>query len=290
MLRQESRVMATNAPPPPNQAVYSYMPLRHVEAFKRAAGYFKVWILVRRGNRESLRWIGKDGYIPKLLDCKAKTADRDFTGKECAGLVVSPILMPEAFTPEKLHKALEEWPKFEPKLYIFDPKDPKKNLAEDSAGKHYTLQLDKGHKHYGCVMYKPVFRARAEYIHADYDIYAIVSADNPQSNRLVQEKGFGGADHSRGPQLQAVQYFVKAAGELKGAGSPHVPMIRHGEQETFKTDYGDPLDVFWPDGKTISELEKGEPIKRFYETTLRGRQQADGKTVLQQVYGKWKET
>jgi hypothetical protein len=175
-------------------------------------------------------------------------------------------------------------------LYYFDPKNLEKNIAEDTAGKHYTLQLDKGHKHYGCAMYKPVFRAQAEYIHADYDLYAIVPADNPQSNVLVQEKGFGGEDHSRGPKLYDVQYFAKAAGELKGAGSPRVPMIRHGEQETFKTDYGDPLDVFWPDGKTISELGRGEPIKRFYETTLGGRQQVDEKTVLREVYGKWWET
>jgi len=266
------------------------MPPEHVEAFKRAAGHFHVWILVRRGNPEALRWIGKEGYIPKPLDCKAKTANRVFERWECAGLVASPKLIPEAFTPDKLHEALTEWPKFEPLLYAFDASNPERNLAEDKAGKHYTLQLDKSHKHYGCVIYKPVYRAQAEYIHADYDIYAIVLQEDPGRNVLVQEKFSGGVDHSRGPNLHNVQYFVKAAGELKGAQSPRVPMIRHGEQETYKTDYNSPLDVFWPDGKLISELDKGAPIRHFYETTLKGRKQVGKDSVLKDAFGKWKQT
>jgi hypothetical protein len=53
-------------------AVFDYMPTQHIEAFKKAAGHFHVWILVRRGNPESKKWIGLPGYIPKLLDCKAQ--------------------------------------------------------------------------------------------------------------------------------------------------------------------------------------------------------------------------
>ena len=59
----------------PNMAVFDYMPQRHVAAFKRAAGHFVVWILVRRGNPASKKFIGQPGYIPKMLDCKAKTAE-----------------------------------------------------------------------------------------------------------------------------------------------------------------------------------------------------------------------
>lgn len=282
--------MAQTPPLRPNEAVYSYMPAKHVEAFKRASGYFKVWILIRRGNKESLKWIGQTGYIPKLLDCKAKTADRNFEKRQCAGLVASPKLLPEAFTPARLGEAAKEWDGFEQLLYIFDTKNLQKNLAADRDGKHYTLQLDQAHKHYGCVMYKPVYRAQAEYIHADYDLYAIVSSADPQTNMLVKETGFGGAPHSRSPNLYPVQYFVKAAGELKGAESPRVAMIRHGEQDTFKTSYDDSLDVFWPDGKTVSALEKGAAIQEFYKTTLQGRRQADKSAVLEHVYGRWWKT
>ncbi len=271
--------------------VYSYMLPKHVEAFKRAAAFFKVWILVRRGNKESRQWVGKSGYIPKPLDCKAKTADRDFKHWQTAGLVVSPKLVPLAFSDEKRISAEKEWPGFAQHLYIFDRNHPQANLAADRERKHYTLQLDEADPHYGCVMYKPVFREAAEYLHADYDIYAIVDANDPRTNIFAQEKGPDGTvQSSRGPNLQNVQYFVKAAGELKGADVPRVPMIRHGEQETFKTDYGDPLDVFWPDGKTVSALESEQKIREFYQTTFQGRLQMSPGTVLQQVYGNWVRT
>jgi hypothetical protein len=276
----------SNSPLP----VYSYMLPKHVEAFKRAAAFFKVWILVRRGNHESLQWIGKLDYIPKPLDCKAKTADSDFGRWKTAGLVASPKLVPLAFSREKLIEAEEEWPGFALHLYSFDRNHPQANLAADREGKHYTLQLDQSSEHYGCVMYKPVFRAKAEYLHADYDIYAIVNANDPRTNILVQETGVSGTPHSRSPNLQPVQYFVKAAGQVKGAQVPRVAMIQHGEQETFKTDYDDPLDVFWPDGKTVSALGCGEPIREFYRTTFQGRLQMNRGTVLQQVYGNWVRT
>jgi hypothetical protein len=276
----------TNQLPP----VYSYMLDRHVEAFKRAAGFFKTWILVRRGNKESRDWIGEEGYIPKPLDCKAKTADLNFLTWKTAGLVASPKLVPLAFSREKLNAAEKEWPDFERLLYTFDRTNPQANLQADRQGRHYTLDLNKASEHYGCVMYKPVYRAAAEYLHADYDIYAIVDAADPRTNTLVQEKGTGNMPHSRSPNLQPVQYFVKAASQAKGAQVTQPAMIQHGEQETFKTDYCDPLDVFWPDGKTITWLDKGEAIREFYRTTLGGRMQVSKESVLQKVYGNWVRT
>ena len=139
--------MAPILPSATNKAVYRYMPSKHVVAFQLAAARFKVWILVRRGNPESLQWIGREGYIPKPLDCKAKTADRP--GTDCAGLVVDPGRRPDAFSPDKLKKAREEWAKFENQLYIFDKEHLQKNHQADRAGKHYTLQLESGQKHYG---------------------------------------------------------------------------------------------------------------------------------------------
>ena len=278
--------MSPNPPLPPDMAVFNYMPSKHVEAFKRTAGHFKVWILVRRGNPKSKRWIGVPGYIPKLLDCKAKTAEKDVRGDgSTAGLVVSPILLPDSFE-EKLKTAREEWTKFEPHLYTFDPKT---NIAEDKAGKHYTIQMDPKNQHYGCVMYKPVFRALGEYIHADYDLYAVVSFVDPKSNIRVTETGFGGEDHSRSKRLYDVQYFLKAAGVLPGQDSG-APMVRHGEQETFKTDWNDNLDVFWPDGKSFSALTGQGEIRNFYATTLGGRNQFTRDTVGQSAGGKWVKT
>lgn len=287
ILDQEEHAMTPIPPQASNKEVYKYMPAKHVVAFLRAAGFFKVWILVRRGNAESLQWVGKDGYVPKPLDCKAKTADRPDTG--CSGLVASPELKADAFLPLKLKKAKEEWAKFADKLYTFDPGNPRKNLEADRAGKHYTLQLDKSNRHYGCVLFKPVFRAQAEYLHADYDLYAIVPSADPTLNKFVQETGFGDAPHSRSQNLYDVQYFFKAAGIREGEDFCS-PMIRHGEQETFKTDWNDTLDVFWPDGKTITALDGSIAIQDFYRTTLKGRQQVGDNAVIVPWGDKWKRT
>lgn len=275
--------MSPNPPEAPDSAVFEYMPGKHVEAFKRTAERFRAWILVRRGNAASKKWIGSPGYIPKLLDCKAKTADRDAPDRSTAGLVASPVLLPEAFSTERLQKAEQEWMKFEPLLYRFDTKT---NIEQGRAGKHYTIQMDKQHKHYGCVMYKPIFRALGEYIHADYDLYAVVSFVDPTSNIRVSEKGFGDADHTRSQKLRDVQYFLKAAGILPGQ-ELGAPMIRHGEQETFKTDWNDKLDVFWPDGKSVTELIGPEAIQRFYATKLGGRKQYTNDSSPQPTGGKW---
>ena len=215
------------------------------------------------------------------------TAEFDVNGEEStAGLVVSPILLPQAFGPAKLQKALGEWEKFKSRLYTFNVQT---NIAEDKAGKHYTMQMDKKHKHFACVMYKPVFRGQSEYIHADYDLYATASFADPQTNVFVPETGFAGEAHSRSPRLYDVQYFLKAAGVLPGQdlGSP---MVRHGEQETFKTDWEDTLDVFWPDGKTVSELKGSAAIQRFCATTLGGRRQAAAGAPTHAAGGKWVKT
>ncbi|MEZ5356712.1 MAG: hypothetical protein R2762_29085 [Bryobacteraceae bacterium] len=250
-------------------AVTTYMPAHHIRALQLTAGHFHCWILVRRGNPQSLQWIGKSGYIPKLLDCKAKTAQYNVHGRLTAGLVVSPEIFPDAFEASKLMKAKKEWRTFAPQLYIFSPDTA---MADDRAGKHYTLQLDEKHPHYGCVMFKPVYRGLKEFLHGDYDLYAVVPESDPRTNVRVQESGYGGAPHSRSPLLYDVQYYFKTLAKL-----PHEtfasPMIRHGEQETFKTDWDDQLDVFWPDGSTITELNTAAAIQEFYAKTLQGREQ-----------------
>jgi len=73
--------------------------------FLEAARHFQVWILVRRTNVASLQYIGQPGYIPKRIDCKAKTADKDVPPYKLAGLVVDPNLQGNAFSPGRLVKA-----------------------------------------------------------------------------------------------------------------------------------------------------------------------------------------
>ena len=75
-----------------------------------AAKEFKSWILVRRTNRASLDYIGKPGYTPKRIDCKAKTADLDQSGYKLAGLYRrSRSVHPGAFKAGKTQKARDCW-------------------------------------------------------------------------------------------------------------------------------------------------------------------------------------
>ncbi len=59
----------------------NYIHSDHIMAFKRVAKRCRVWILVRQSNAKSGFYIGKDGYQPKRLDCKAKTAKIDLPKK-----------------------------------------------------------------------------------------------------------------------------------------------------------------------------------------------------------------
>src|SRR5688572_16011353 len=76
--------------------------------FAACAVALRHWILVRRTNPESLKYIGVDGFAPKPIDCKPKTADK---GK-FAGLVVSPEIETEAFNDAKAPDALKYWKDF----------------------------------------------------------------------------------------------------------------------------------------------------------------------------------
>ena len=60
-------------------SAHDYMRAHDVGVFNAAAVRFKAWILVRRSNPAAKDYIGKAGYVPKRLDCKAKSADKPAT-------------------------------------------------------------------------------------------------------------------------------------------------------------------------------------------------------------------
>ena len=60
----------------------------HMDVFFKVAEQFECWIGVREPNPLADKWIGKSGYVPKGLNCKAKTSDNP--AFRFAGLVVDP--------------------------------------------------------------------------------------------------------------------------------------------------------------------------------------------------------
>jgi len=220
-----------------------------VEAFRAAAARFQVYILLRRTNEAFLRYVGRPGFVPKRIDCKAKTANRNFYHTrlgcllEVGGLVVKPDLpeFEKAFLPDKYVKAMKEWKKFRPLVEELNDGGP--------AGRPYVVEINEWSTRYGCVKFLDGGAGKGRYIHADYDLYAIFDRDDKigadffeGQTYLPLEREVGtlhGQDHFWGKHFEQVRDFINSR--------IGVPMIQHGGQEHF-AHTGDLLDVFCPDG------------------------------------------
>jgi len=133
--------------------IESHMSPNHIMAFQNAAKTNSVYILVRRTNPESIKYIGKTGYIGKRIDCKPKTADFDTGNYKRKGLVVNPYLVGEAaFKTNKKHtEAKKAWDSFRKKCVILSSNDISNVNAQHREA--YFLDEDKSSQHYGCVMF-----------------------------------------------------------------------------------------------------------------------------------------
>lgn len=127
----------------------------HFDVFYSVADEYWCWIGLREPNPLSDQWIGKFGYVPKSLDCKAKTSDKlDFKFR---GLVVDPTLCPEAFLNSEEAKAT--W------TYKFlQNGDLPSGFSRDTQGPERGLVRHNGSK-----------------IHADYDLMCLVKASQDGS-------------------------------------------------------------------------------------------------------------
>ncbi|MEM6472665.1 MAG: hypothetical protein AAF802_24100 [Planctomycetota bacterium] len=200
--------------------------------FCEAAFQNRVWILVRRTNPASLAYIARDGYGPKRIDCKPKTADDDVDKRKIAGLVANPELYPKAFRGEKLKKATEIWQSFA-REHRLD--------ADKRTGTGYTLEKYESSPHYGCLKFD------GKFIHGDYDLYDIISVDHPRSN-LAAVETLQGVPHMRGANVLTIQKFVN-----RRIG---VPMIQHGGEAQYTDHSEQSIDMFTPEGNDVTLLNE----------------------------------
>lgn len=259
-----------------------YMRAMDVVAFREAAKHFQVWILVRASKAAARDYIGRKGYVPKRLDCKAKAADFNVKlpgmarEKTTAGLVVNPRIpgMERAF--EDGERAKEFWDKFKVLCYIPIAGKPTVYFPD---GKFYSVQMNPAHEHYGCVIFSHYSNtANASYIHSDYDLYGIVPADDPAPNVRRKENRLD-VDHTCSRFFFDVQHFLN---HRMG-----VPMILHGEQDTYQNGMDEDIDVFSPDGSEPIEAYGADAIRRLYETTFKGRQLYGGDEMPKPFFGEW---
>jgi len=255
---RRSRARAVALPPPigPGSGLLRRMRPQDVEAFLAAAAEFQVYIVVRRTNSASIPYIGKAGYVPKRIDCKAKTADRNFfhqgLGRPLviAGLVVKPDLpeFEKAFRADKYASALKCWNEFRP-LVI--------EIAGASPGfRPYVVETDESSPRYGCVkLVEGAAAGSGKYVHGDYDLYAILEQRHQTTADFFEGQLFFSAldreedrlrrqSHFFGPNFEKVRVFVN--------GRIGSPMIQHGSQALLRHT-NEWLDVFCPDG-TVKAL------------------------------------
>jgi hypothetical protein len=205
--------------------------------FAEAASNLKLWILVRRTNPESLKYIGKPGFTPKRIDCKAKTAD---IGK-AAGLVVDAEVHRLAFKPAKTESAMKAWRDFK---------------ATQLGRGGYSVDRKQGSPFYGCVTFN------GRYIHGDYDLYDIIIPGQEQRNLAAVEELFG-QPHRRGPRLYQVMEFVNTR---IGA-----PMLQHGGEAQYADHSEQAIDAFGPDGEQCTILNEFS-VRGWYQERFKGRQ------------------
>jgi hypothetical protein len=256
--------------------------MRHqdIAAFAETALVYKVFIMVRRTNPAALQYIGKPGFIPKHIDCKAKTADEDVlvNGRlqEIAGLVVDPnIVGPGAYKPGKYAKALNEW-QGHFKSHLAPP-----GTAPVTDAQRYGVQDDPSQPRYGAVVtWRNNYRipSMRVFVHGDYDLFSIVPTGDRTSNVFVEERLLG-QKHSRGKQLMDVQNYVNAR--------MGVAMVLHGEQDHYDDSFDDTVDIFYPDGATVAS-RSGAALKRFFEEELGGRPLHKAGTATATAGGLWR--
>ena len=159
----------------------------HFNVFVAAAQKFNCHILVRETGRAALSWVGRRGYTGKRADLKAKTANRNFDSHPIAGLVCSPMLLPQAFTADRLSKAWKAWSK---SIHLITVPDNSSGF-DDNRQPHgcrtpYLVQTNPNHKHYGCIALVDMGLLLPRYVHGDYDLYAIIPAGQPFDPNSVQ--------------------------------------------------------------------------------------------------------
>ena len=200
----------------------------HERIFSQVAVQTGFWIFVRLTNKESIRYTTSSEYVPKRIDCKAKTADSNSPKGiwQIAGLVVDYRIHSDVFKPDKRGPASEAWGKFE-------------SAVLNRPGSGYGIDQNTRSKHYGCVT------LNGKYIYSDYDLWDIVDPENPRPNLGVVEE-LHGQTHIRNPLQRKVEEYLDR--------TPLAQMVQHSGEMQFAVPSDQPIDAFGPNGEVVTLL------------------------------------
>jgi hypothetical protein len=240
-----------------------------LQKFLMVARHHDVIILVRPTNEAALKYIGKPGFYPKPMICKAKTAHDNpepigaTTRRryEIAGLVVHPGFHPTVYAGEKLRKYQSYWDKT---MEVLSPTmkhraiDPYSQQSRAPWGVDrvgvgaasrwsWRVDINPDSERFGCIQLKKP-GIDWSYIHGDYDLKDVI-AGGEENGRYTDNRSWtslqDGVANST-PLLKDRRYSSIQAhlNLLIGA-----EMVQHGAEAQFSWHGDDPIMVIYPEGK-----------------------------------------
>lgn len=286
-----------------------YVHYEHIAALLGASHRLGVFVLLRRTNPESIKFVGYPGFVPKPLACKPKTAQTDAViyadGRRyqsmCAGLVVDPRRVgADAFAGnEAAHaKAVSTWDEY----------------WKGGPPSGFAVQLKKSSGYYGCVMRcAPGYRVfpqgrdfashakakavRTHALHQTGDAGFIMYPDRNIDKHALASLPYGCAYIHGDYDLYALVHKdardVRQPREGQFDGQPHrygkmwrplealvrsqiaIDMIQHGSQEHFCSHSDDEVDIFCPVASRDLwhvKVSGAGALSALYQNVFNGRQ------------------
>jgi len=286
-----------------------YVHYQHIEVFKDACRKLGLFILIRRTNTESMKFINYPGFVPKPLLCKPKTADNNViwtvNGKNrqinCAGLVVNPLLVGMAAfkTWEAFTEAKQTWDKYwggripdgfcvqealessyfgcvmrcnGGKTPVFSHTHKKIKTREIHNGHAVTVSITRPYINSSFID-KDALQSLplgCAYIHGDYDLYALVHKDYLNQRNAVTGI-FDGQEHIHGKYWEQLVAFAN--------GRMNLDMIQHGSQENFSGHSNEEVDIFapFPEFDLLHrKTNNAESMKKVFTEMFNNRQTVAG--------------
>lgn len=229
-----------------------------------------VFLVVRDGNPDSVKFMNKNNMMPKPMSSKAKTAK---AGPETnKGLVVDPTHPQQAaywdadiakakaagdtkkvaWLEENRAKAVKTW----------------KSYGDEMLDNGYSVNPKTGVIEYT----NPVTGQHFDGVHGDYDLHGVFKPGEGAAGPKKVSFGSGQRFDQNGVDVEG----GGLRDQLNAAIDPNKRYVQHGGQDDWVPDPAKvpnkppdpPVTVFMPDGSTPVRLETAEDMKKFYQEQM----------------------